>query len=423
MQSAVEERLADCSACEELIEFLYLTPVGIIQFQPCGAIDMANPAAVQLLIPLAPGGELTNVYAALRGLAPDLHGLVDAFAAPSGQICDQMQLPVPGTRTVLTLGLHKISPSSFMAVIEDISHAIEQEERIRDDQQRLRAIFDNIRDYAIYTVDIAGRLDGWNRSLDRVGGWGQADVVDLPVAAFFSSGADGAETVASLLNRARQGGSAEIEGWVFRKDASAFWGSTVATVLPNREGQPNGFVFVTRDLTERKRMEDRLVILATTDPLTGAHNRRAGEAGLADAFKQWNRYGRRFAVAMVDIDHFKSVNDKWGHDFGDAVLVSLTRVFHDKLRDKDLVIRWGGEEFLLLLPDTNRDVAATAAERVRSAIETAEIAHGAERIKVTASIGIAMVTEGDDAADDPVKRADQALYAAKRGGRNRIIAG
>jgi diguanylate cyclase (GGDEF)-like protein/PAS domain S-box-containing protein len=423
MQIAIDARPPANSPCEGLIEFLYLTPVGLIEFQPCGTIDMANPAAAQLLLPLVRGAELSNIYEALQTLAPDLRNRVTRFTPPSGQICDQLQLPVPGTHTVLTLGINKINPGAFMAVIQDISRAIEQEERIRDDQQRLRAIFDNIRDYAIYTVDITGRLDGWNRSLNRVGGWDRADVAGASVACFFSVAADGAELVADLLNRARQGGSAEIEGWVFRKDGSAFWASTVATALPDRDGRPHGFVFVTRDLTERKRMEDRLVTLATTDPLTGTYNRRAGEAGLADAFKQWSRYASAFTVAMIDIDHFKNVNDRWGHDVGDNVLVYLTGLFREKLRDKDQVIRWGGEEFLLLFPDTGIDVAQAIAERLRAAIAAAEIPHGSERIAVTASFGVATAAAGDNAADDVIKRADEALYAAKRTGRNRVFAG
>jgi diguanylate cyclase (GGDEF)-like protein/PAS domain S-box-containing protein len=411
-----------CSPYEELLEFLYLTPVGIIKFTTNGAIELANPAACQLLMPLVQGKDLANIYTVLRAAAPNLPALIDSYAAPSGEICNQMHVPVPGTRTILSLGINKIRPATYMAVVQDITHAIAQDERIRDDHQRLLAIFDNIRDCAIYTANAAGHLDEWNRSLGHVGGWAPADVTGASVAMFFSSGAEDPEKLYGLLNRARQGGAAEMEGWVFRKDGSAFWGSTVATVLPNHAGRPHGFVFVTRDLTERKRMEDRLVTQATTDPLTGAHNRRAGEASLADAFDQWTRHARGFAVAMVDVDHFKSINDKWGHDAGDAVLVRLTGLLREISRGTDLIVRWGGEEFLLLLPDASGESAGMIAERVRNAVATLQIAQGADVIRITASIGIAAAAPGDTGPDDVVRRADQALYAAKRGGRNRVIA-
>ena len=267
-----------------------------------------------------------------------------------------------------------------------------------------------------------GRLDRWNRSLDRLAGWKRDDVTGASAGMFFLSPAAGGDAFTALPNRARQAGSAEAEEWMLRKDGNAFWGSTVATVLPDREGRPNGFVFVTRE-TERKRMEDRLVTLAATDPLTGAHDRRAGAAEPADASTQWNRTARGFAVARVDIDHVKAINDQWGHDVGETVSARLASVFRDTLRDKDWVMRWGGEEFLLLLPQTNVEGAGRIAERVRGAVESAFIMHEAERISVTASIGIAAAVEGDGCVDDVIRRADQALYAAKRGGRNRFIAG
>jgi diguanylate cyclase (GGDEF)-like protein/PAS domain S-box-containing protein len=419
-QSRVDDQHEAGLPYEELLEFLYLTPVGLIKFKPCGTIVMVNPMAVQLLMPLLRTPELTNIYAALQSLVPDLQARIAGFAAVEGEFSDRMVVHPQGTATFLTLAVNKISPASFMVVIEDISRARQQEARIREDQQRLRAIFNNIRDYAIYMVDPAGRLDGWNRSLNRVGGWNRGDVAGASLEIFLPPGKDGADKVAGLLGRARQGGSAEIECWVYRKDGSAFWGSTIATMLPDGNGCPNGFVLLTRDLTERKLKEDQLVTFATTDPLTGALNRRAGEARLADAFNTWQRSAAAFGLAMVDVDHFKSVNDTWGHDTGDAVLVSLTRLFGEKLRDRDLVIRWGGEEFLLLLHNVNHDVATMVAERVRGAIEMTEIQHGGSPIRVTASIGIAIVSTADTCPEDLVRQADQALYAAKRGGRNRV---
>jgi PAS domain-containing protein len=153
------------------LEFLYLTPVGIIKFRPDGTIEMANAAAAQLLIPLAAQADMSDIYRLFAGILPDLRQQIEHFEPIAGAICDQIQVSVPGTRIVLTIGINKINSGTLMAVVQDISRATEQERRIRDDQERFRAIFENIRDCAICTVDLDGRIDGWNRSLNRLGGW------------------------------------------------------------------------------------------------------------------------------------------------------------------------------------------------------------------------------------------------------------
>ncbi len=423
MTAALESRVNPASDYEALIEFLYLTPVGIIKFRPDGRIEMANAAAAQLLMPLAADRDLSDLYRVFSSTAPDLRARIERFQASYGQICEQVQLAVPGTRTVLTLGINKIDPDTLMAVIEDITRAIEQETRIRDDQQRFRAIFENVRDYAIFTVGLDGRIDEWNRSLSRLGGWEAVDVAGAPIDILFPSGQAGKPCGAALLDRTRQHGTAEFEGWGVRKDGSAFWGNTVATALPDREGRASGYVLVTRDLTERKQMEDRLVALATTDPLTGAYNRRAGEARLAEAFRSWQFHGRMFTLLMIDCDHFKDVNDRWGHDAGDEVLRALVRICGENTRATDVTIRWGGEEFLLLQPETSCETALVVAERLRLAIEAAKIASYGGAITVTVSIGVANANKADAGADDVVRRVDRALYRAKGAGRNQVVAG
>jgi diguanylate cyclase (GGDEF)-like protein/PAS domain S-box-containing protein len=415
---------ADTSDYELLLEFLYLTPVGVIRFRPDGTIQLANPTAAQLLMPLSDNGELANLYHLLAAVAPGLRASIESYRAPMGQVCDQVQLTVPGASRVLTLCINKINPDTLMAVVQDITLAIAQETRIRDDQQRFRAIFEYIRDYAICTVGLDGRVDEWNRSLSRIAGWEAADVTGAPIELFFMPVPSGESPApsqgAALLERALQHGTAEFEGWNVRRDGSAFWGNTVATVLPDPEGRAGGYVLVTRDLTERKQHEDRLVALATTDPLTGASNRRAGEASLHDAIKAWQRHGSGFAVLLLDCDHFKRVNDRWGHDIGDKVLVALVRICRENLREPDIIIRWGGEEFLLLLREVGREVAASIAERLREAIARTPIPQESDSISVTVSIGVALATAADQHGNDIVRCADQALYRAKHAGRNRI---
>jgi diguanylate cyclase (GGDEF)-like protein len=179
-----------------------------------------------------------------------------------------------------------------------------------------------------------------------------------------------------------------------------------------------GFVAVSRDMTERKRMEDELRRLASTDPLTGAFNRRSGQALLAEAFRSAHPDDRHPGALMLDIDHFKAINDRHGHDAGDAALCTLVTTCRDVLGQRGAMARWGGEEFLVILSVTREEEALSIAEALRLAIETASIEILAGKINITASVGVAV---GSATPESLLQRADAALYAAKRGGRNRVV--
>ena len=156
--------------------------------------------------------------------------------------------------------------------------------------------------------------------------------------------------------------------------------------------------------------------LAHTDMLTGLPNRRQGDERLSAELQRAQRYGRVFSVVMLDIDHFKALNDRYGHQAGDDVLVDLARYLAATLRGTDSVARWGGEEFLVIAPETGRADAERLAELLRAGIEQQLFA---ERFHVTASLGVASYRAGDSLAG-LVARADAALYQAKNGGRNRV---
>ena len=180
-------------------------------------------------------------------------------------------------------------------------------------------------------------------------------------------------------------------------------------------------MLVTRDLTERKHMEDRLVALSITDPMTGAFNRRAAETKLEDVYRGWRRYGRMFSLLIIDCDHFKKINDTWGHDVGDTVLVTLVRISGTAFA-KPMPYSAGVERSSwYLLPETERDFGEVAAERLRLALEAAQIPHEGCTIRITVSIGVAEVRAADRSASDVIHRVDQALYSAKRSGRNRVV--
>jgi diguanylate cyclase (GGDEF)-like protein/PAS domain S-box-containing protein len=407
-------------ALEALTEFLYVAPVGLMQFRMDGAVQLANPLAAQLLMPLAPAGDLSDAFSALSPLVPDLARHVRDFTGSSGIILDHLRCEVTvGTRSsVLSVTVHRMHGDTNLVVLDDVTALVAQERQIYADRQRFRAIFDNVRDYAIYTVDPEGRIDEWNQSLQRFGGWLPEDVTQRPFDIFFAAEDRGAGRMESLLARARATGSVEIEGWRLRRDGSRLYANTVLTALPDVAGAVRGFVVVSRDMTERKRMEDELRRLATTDPLTGALNRRSGQALLTEALAAPRDDGTEPAVLMLDLDHFKAINDRHGHEAGDRALCRLVDICRQVLGPLGAVTRWGGEEFLVVLAATREPDALALAETLREEVAMARVENPGGSIVMTASIGVAV---GGATPDALVRRADAALYAAKRGGRNRVV--
>jgi diguanylate cyclase (GGDEF)-like protein len=173
----------------------------------------------------------------------------------------------------------------------------------------------------------------------------------------------------------------------------------------------------------RKGAEAKMHLLraeSITDPLTGVGNRRWLDIEMKQRISQLRRQDSPFSVLMLDIDHFKSINDTWGHDAGDSVLKAVANEIRHTLRDMDVLCRIGGEEFISILPGTDVKAAFAAAERIRSAIEKLGICFQDQTIRFTISIGVTAGTRTDEALAI-IKRADDAVYAAKRDGRNRSL--
>jgi diguanylate cyclase (GGDEF)-like protein len=156
-----------------------------------------------------------------------------------------------------------------------------------------------------------------------------------------------------------------------------------------------------------------------TDTLTGLPNKRSIEDTLKRMAAQAGRSLNPLAAIMLDLDHFKSVNDVHGHHRGDEVLAAVGTAIMETMRDSDFAGRYGGEEFLILLPDTNRDGALVSATRLLNAVADLQIA--SQDVKITASLGVALMPDDAGSSEELFRRADRALYAAKRAGRNCIV--
>ena len=186
-----------------------------------------------------------------------------------------------------------------------------------------------------------------------------------------------------------------------------------------------------RTQIKRKRYADHLkhrlaesVEMAITDPLTGLHNRRYMESHLKTLVDEAAQRGKTLSLLITDIDYFKAVNDTHGHDVGDAVLKEFALRLRRNIRGIDLACRLGGEEFVVVMPDTDLAKAYAVAERLRQEIANVPFCNdqGGKGLVVTASVGLATLERADDTPETILKRADQALYCAKRDGRNRVVA-
>jgi len=167
--------------------------------------------------------------------------------------------------------------------------------------------------------------------------------------------------------------------------------------------------------------ESKLRVLATTDPLTHLLNRRSLLERAEYELLQRKRHHQPLAFVLADIDHFKRINDQYGHAAGDAVLTAVSGVLRQALREQDSVARWGGEEFLILMPSASLEVASGVAERLRRQIAEIDVPYGDEHIHISMTFGVSM-HQDNEGIDAPVGRADTALYRGKLSGRNQVVA-
>jgi len=266
---------------------------------------------------------------------------------------------------------------------------------------------------------VAG-FDGFFKHLNpawtRVLGWSEEELLARPFASFVlpeDLNATMEEAAGLRLGKTSTG----FENRYRCKDGSFRWITWNSISSPDE-----GLVYaVAHDTTKRREMEETLRRLAAKDSLTGANNRRhffeLGERAFAGA----KRYGRPLSAIMLDIDHFKRINDTYGHAVGDLVLQDLVRTCSQALRDADILGRMGGEEFAAVLPETNANRAFATAERLRKKLASTTVHADGHELKFTVSIGVATSGENDD-LEALIKCADDALYEAKRSGRNKVIA-
>lgn len=207
------------------------------------------------------------------------------------------------------------------------------------------------------------------------------------------------------------------------------WGAAVRTQVLQRKQYAmwrkaehyNGIL--TREMEERARLQDALLLQATTDSLTGLNNRRQYERLFGQEIARADRKGQSLALCIIDLDHFKQVNDTWGHSAGDLVLKAVAQLCRENFRTIDILGRLGGEEFVVLLPDTDLETARHIANRFIRTLATTPLSIGDRDVNITATAGVVERLPGETALESLVQRADAAMYQGKRVGRNQVVAG
>ena len=224
-----------------------------------------------------------------------------------------------------------------------------------------------------------------------------------------------------LRKAMREGTSIRTQILNYDKAGNELWLDINMVPLFDENGTLTYYAAIERDLTEHKKLQSHLESMATTDSLTGLANRQAFLQRAKNEFIRARRYARPLTVVMIDIDRFKSINDQFGHAAGDEVLRQVADICQSSLRGSDFMGRVGGEEFVLLLPDTPRSNAYHVAERMRIHLcETPIKLENGASLTITASFGVAPMNEADSDFNVVLERADDAMYLAKHGGRNLV---
>lgn len=289
--------------------------------------------------------------------------------------------------------------------------------QLREREAALRLLADNSSD-VLLSMDVGGNIRFASPSVQGLGGYRPGALIGRNALALIEPEHRGLVQRAHLDALAAPDTSVMVEYQARRQDGSTAWFETITRAVGDGDGGVAGVVSAIRDVSHRKAVERQLRRAADSDALTGLPNRRPFLAALDEAVAHAGH--RPATIAMVDLDHFKRINDRYGHAAGDAALTTIAGVFGRELRDDDMVARLGGEEFAVLLRGADLTVAEATCERLRLAIAAQPIlAPGTPLFRITASFGLAEVIPGGG-AETILEAADRALYAAKNAGRNQL---
>lgn len=291
---------------------------------------------------------------------------------------------------------------------------------VLEQEQRLALITSNIAD-GVYVMDKAGQITFSNHRATEILGYSQEELNGTIAHDLFHRHDGGNHTLLEdcpiyqvIQTRGRYEGEEQ-----FANKAGNLLTVQVASQPMLKSGRVVGSVTVFRDITEQKLLEEQLRLMSITDPLTGVYNRRFLQETLLKELYRAERHGDSFSLIMLDLDHFKRINDSYGHEAGDRVLRHVVALMRKRIRSSDCLARWGGEEFMLLLPHTELEAANALAETLLLDLREAEVSGIG---KVSASFGVTAGQPGDT-VERLEQRVDALMYAAKQAGRGCVRSG
>lgn len=300
----------------------------------------------------------------------------------------------------------------FVSVQQDMTDYMRAEERSRILARALNATAE-----PIMVTDAQAKIIFTNNAFSEIAGY-QADEVIGKTPAILKSGHHDENFYTQLKATINAGQDYQAVFVNKRQDGDLYYAEQSISPIFDDKGNITHFVSVSKDVTERIKAEQALMQSATLDKLTGLLNRNHGETLLKDGFSKASANNIPLNLIMCDIDHFKKINDNFGHPAGDEVLKDVAVIIRKAVRSNDAVIRWGGEEFMILLTHCNQAAAVELAERIRSRVAN----HHHKTVgQVTISLGLAELQPGES-LEQCVSRCDTALYQSKREGRNRLSA-
>ena len=314
-----------------------------------------------------------------------------------------------------------------MGALEEV--AADEARRALHSGEFYRRVLDEVDD-GVYVLDSDRQIIYWNKGAERITGYPAAEVVgrgcrDNILIHVDSMGNQLCTDACPALTAMRENRVCRSDVYVHHK-----LGHRVpihARIVPLKDprekvvGGIEVFTDDTSSIAARQRMEE-LERLSLLDTLTSLGNRRHAEVHLYARLQEFDRYGWRFGLLYFDIDHFKQVNDTFGHDAGDDVLKMVAATTQNAVRSVDMLSRWGGEEFTAIIANVDSVELRALAEKLRALVSQSKIARDGVNIEVTVSVGATLVNEGDT-PETLVKRADGLMYEGKEGGRNRVVFG
>lgn len=307
-------------------------------------------------------------------------------------------------------------PVQYVSIRNDITDRKQMEEELRKREQQYRLITENTTDL-ISIIDREGGFLYLSPSHQTVLGFELARIEETNLLALICE-ADRYIMTEAISRTFATRKNYQIEFRLITQEGSEIWVETTVNPVQDQSGDIRNLVLVGRDVTERKNAEQRIHHLAYHDTLTDLPNRRLYIQYVSKEINQAKRVHSQLAVMFLDLDHFKDINDTWGHDAGDLILLETAKRLEGCIRSGDLVARLGGDEFTILLTNiSNREEAALVAQRIRSSLQQPMEVIGQSFI-LSFSIGIALFPDDGENADDLLKRADTALYAVKSRGRD-----